>query len=744
MKMTNHSLEFPALARDLAARDMVACDVYALHVCYLVTGQGCLLCNIQSPYMHSGDHLNVPWPATATQLHTPLAALGLADSPTRTSDHSTPLHFTVSTPPPTPPHPAHPTTTTTMLLRLTYTYFFIPNLAISTALTINIFLQLFSTSILPLLDATPPTSLSDHTRDSLEVAANVGLVLLFPYPASRTVSNIFSLTLDAFSLDHHPYARRKASALLSRLPLSPSTFLAILLGLGLAAWPTVVTNTAHPLLGGQDTVFSIYILTLLQLAFASLSLAMGWGGQVVVRRAKVIHVLASLASGLWVSRLESPLHTLHCVLIMATGSTLVIIIGYLLLKLGVELTSPRELIFPARSRVTLGAGLLGAGILCLIWLAHGSLYLLGLAGGGIGVVFYTQLTRRRGKKKHIESGDHIVFAVYLYRGLMYGGLVLFGVLFVTSHIQEAQVVDTCFLAPEQSKLQKLLWGNATDAYTDYARSAVRGSGQGACGIHVYGLNLVHLGLLADFATSVGYGSCWNVSRTDMIATAFPHDDWVEVSVSDSSSWVAFLHLRSESRSLDVISIRGTVPHRTIDLIQDVSLYSSVISLQAISFLVPLTAWPSDAIADLVYAGSAIHNLFPAPPHEYFRDVEQYARHVMASGDAQNLVLVGHSLGGALAKIVGSRLGVSAVAYSSPGIVLSRRKWGVSVEDINSYVVNVVAGNDFVPMVDEHGGVVVNVDCGAGVGPRCHEMERTVCELDARCGFGVVGGMGCWR
>ena len=366
---------------------------------------------------------------------------------------------------------------------------------------------------------------------------------------------------------------------------------------------------------------------------------------------------------------------------------------------------------------------------------------MGLSGAGMGVVVYTQLTIRRGKKKHVESGDHIVFAVYLYRGLMYGGLVLFGILFVTSHIQEAQVVDTCFLAPEQSKLQKLLWGQASDGYTAYASTAGRGSGQGACGISVYGLNLVQLGLLADFATSVGYGSCWNVSRSDMISTAFPDDDWVEVSVSDSSSWVAFLHLHSQSRGLDVISIRGTVPHRTIDLIQDVSLYSSVISLQAISFLVPLTAWPSDAIADLVYAGSAIHNLFPAPPHEYFRDVEEYVRGL---GVKKDLVLVGHSLGGALAKIVGTRVGVSAVAYSSPGIVLSRRKWGVGVEDINSYVINVVAGNDFVPMVDEHGGVVVHVDCGVDVGPRCHEMERTVCELDARCGFGVVDGMGCWR
>jgi lipase ATG15 len=46
-------------------------------------------------------------------------------------------------------------------------------------------------------------------------------------------------------------------------------------------------------------------------------------------------------------------------------------------------------------------------------------------------------------------------------------------------------------------------------------------------------------------------------------------------------------------------------------------------------------------------------------------------------DHNDLLIIGHSLGGGLAKIVGVTNNVTAISISGPGILLSRHKFGLS-------------------------------------------------------------------
>ncbi|KNC56511.1 uncharacterized protein AMSG_11532 [Thecamonas trahens ATCC 50062] len=642
-----------------------------------------------------------------------------------------------------------PEPTAHIVIRLAYTYFFIPVWALAAALSLNIFLQLFFVSVLPLLDKSPSLSMAAIAHDSVTVAANLLLVLLFPFPATRVVSNIAG----GCSGSSPPLVLAVIVAAMAALPTLIAPALA-----AVDAWPTQIAGLIY-------AVVALFALQVAHIAACFFAHKREWFGHSsaarechgwemrATARFKAIHVFGSAAIGLRLAGAESPLHSLSCILVVTTASTAALVIAYLVLKLAFEICSlpRRALVYPLASLPVAAAAAASAVTVALTSIAHASPYLTALTAAGCGVVAFANLTIAVKSKDQLRQAiperRHIIFSMFWYRTLMYGGLVLLGLLIVGTHIQEAAVVDTCFLAPDHSKFELLAFSPPPQDYLDHLASrATAASGPGYAGCHIRndGLDLVETALLADIAT-VGYGSCWNLSRSDLLAAVLPSSDWTELGASAPDAWVGFVHLHSPSRDLHVLAARGTIPHRFIDLIQDISLYSSVVAIQGISFLVPLTAWPRDATALLVYTGSLIHELFPssvvASKRDYYRSLEAYLTSYRTAHPSASFLLTGHSLGGALAKIVGARHALPAVAFSSPGIVLSRLKFGVSAAAINAAVTNVVPSNDMIPLVDLQGGVVVNVGCSSPSPGKCHEVERTLCEINAVCGLGY-DHLGC--
>jgi putative lipase involved disintegration of autophagic bodies len=76
---------------------------------------------------------------------------------------------------------------------------------------------------------------------------------------------------------------------------------------------------------------------------------------------------------------------------------------------------------------------------------------------------------------------------------------------------------------------------------------------------------------------------------------------------------------------------------------------------------------------------------------YYKILDDYIQDV---ADKRKVVLVGHSLGiilqlivlistgGGIAKIVGVRKNLTAIAFNSPGVVYSRMKLGLELDKIN--------------------------------------------------------------
>ena len=96
-------------------------------------------------------------------------------------------------------------------------------------------------------------------------------------------------------------------------------------------------------------------------------------------------------------------------------------------------------------------------------------------------------------------------------------------------------------------------------------------------------------------------------------------------------------------------------------------------------------------------------------------------------DNDNIALVGHSLGGGLAKILGKLLGKQAISLSGPGINAFHSLWnskGNSRFELTS--IDIVPDSDIVPRVEVSSGTIYKLICVKSP-LECHSKELSLCE-----------------
>lgn len=140
---------------------------------------------------------------------------------------------------------------------------------------------------------------------------------------------------------------------------------------------------------------------------------------------------------------------------------------------------------------------------------------------------------------------------------------------------------------------------------------------------------------------------------------------------------------------------------------------------------------------LLNRGTAATGAMAAPDSRlYYKQLESYIREeILPRPRFENyqVILTGHSLGGGVASIVGGRLQALAVTFSSPGVVLSRRKFGLTLREISQYVVNVIPLGDLVPLVDIQGVKAQSISCSANrLKYSCHSILHTIAEIEESC------------
>ena len=192
----------------------------------------------------------------------------------------------------------------------------------------------------------------------------------------------------------------------------------------------------------------------------------------------------------------------------------------------------------------------------------------------------------------------------------------------------------------------------------------------------------------------------------------------------------YLEARSERLGLTVIAVRGTDVGRLRDLLEDAKLYAEPVIFSLLGVLFPPMQMWSDvtagAIVQLLHESTrffsplATHSVIVSaassggesvsvpsesqgrghghgydrgrgtsesrgsPKTSSFAHAEYFQplvnRALQLSAEGHEVLLTGHSLGGGLAGMVGAFTGTPSVAYSSPGLGLSYRKFRALLSD----------------------------------------------------------------
>mmetsp|Transcript_8939 Transcript_8939/g.13795 ORF Transcript_8939/g.13795 Transcript_8939/m.13795 type:complete len:302 (+) Transcript_8939:1-906(+) len=203
---------------------------------------------------------------------------------------------------------------------------------------------------------------------------------------------------------------------------------------------------------------------------------------------------------------------------------------------------------------------------------------------------------------------------------------------------------------------------------------------------------------------------------------------------------SFFHV-PHSNGLDLVSVRGT--YEMSDVLQDISLYTQVATLQTFSWVLPLTTiLPVTFIRDFVrYSAIPEGMIDPTLRERYDQPIYDYVRTNMSEAlkNDKTVLILGHSLGGGIAEIVAAKFAdqgysnVYSFGLSSPGTVYSSSKFGFSVEALDKTSISVLPRRDPVSAVDVHGGVAQVIECSAGEMIMCHLAARSFCELFQECG-----------
>eukprot|EP00611_Tribonema_gayanum_P001910 TRINITY_DN11405_c0_g1_i1.p1 TRINITY_DN11405_c0_g1~~TRINITY_DN11405_c0_g1_i1.p1 ORF type:complete len:963 (+),score=216.15 TRINITY_DN11405_c0_g1_i1:3-2891(+) len=366
-------------------------------------------------------------------------------------------------------------------------------------------------------------------------------------------------------------------------------------------------------------------------------------------------------------------------------------------------------------------------------------------------------------------------AQFMYHGLVRLSLALLVLLFLflaacqmLSLIQEQRGWYPSLIRMDTTEGQQLVVDHALIAKVSLrttGKATVTQPRYATCGMLWAGLSLVDYALLAElsyfdpddtttplqqvldkfFPSDKAHG--WGVgSNESPFRIIVPPPEYRQ------ATHAQFVEVRSRKGNVSIVAVRGTDIGRLGDFIEDIKIWVEPVVFMLLSTLFPtIRIWPdstASAVIEWLHETLQLFGLQSSTALQYYLPLLEYVTEL--AKDGREVTLTGHSLGGGLARIVGSLAKVPSITFSPPGIAQSYRKFQVAAgalgrAGLHHESVAVIPEHDFVPMIDTQVGLVQTVTCKASAKAlqgACHLLEVTLCELIDHCGDNRGRFTGC--
>lgn len=189
----------------------------------------------------------------------------------------------------------------------------------------------------------------------------------------------------------------------------------------------------------------------------------------------------------------------------------------------------------------------------------------------------------------------------------------------------------------------------------------------------------------------------------------------------------------DGKEITILSIKGTSNKK--DLFLDMQLYFPSILL---NLLTTFSVFGQQK--DTLYFGFLEYGL--SIPYRIFSQyliVDGYLNDLLIAYNnnenkfKSNVVIVGHSLGGGLCKILGRLVNKQAISLNGPGVNAFHSLWGYAGKSENFEIsaIDLVPDMDLVPRVEVSGGTVYRIVCKEGP-LDCHAKNLSLCEVLIMC------------
>jgi len=181
-------------------------------------------------------------------------------------------------------------------------------------------------------------------------------------------------------------------------------------------------------------------------------------------------------------------------------------------------------------------------------------------------------------------------------------------------------------------------------------------------------------------------------------------------------------------NVTILSIQGTLNKR--DFLLDVQLYLPSLLLTVINSLSSLTNEKEYWSWLLIEYGLSLpYRLFFQffMIEEYLTELETvYYKNNETFND--NVIIVGHSLGGGLSKIFGKKIGKKVISLSGPGINAFSSLWNYTgnISEFSLTTIDIIPDLDPIPRVELSGGTTYRILCKKSPF-ECHSKELSLCE-----------------